>query len=60
MPLQSDVTINVAKFNPKSVSEKTAKLNEHLIKNGKTGPNWWDVGSFYFRPTIQSIQSPNC
>jgi len=44
MPLQSDITINVTKFHPKSVSEKTAKLNEQLIKIGKTVPNWWDVG----------------
>jgi hypothetical protein len=48
MPLQSDITINVAKFHPKSVSEKTAKLNEHLIKMGKTDPNWWEVGAHDF------------
>jgi hypothetical protein len=46
MPLQSDITINVTKFHPKSVSEKTAKINAHLIKLGKTVPNWWDVGAF--------------
>jgi hypothetical protein len=45
MPLQSDITINFTKFDPKSVSEKTKKLNEHLIKIGKTVPNWWDVGA---------------
>jgi hypothetical protein len=52
MPLQSDLTINVAKFHPKSVSEKTAKINEHLISVGKRDPNWWDVGVFYFRISI--------
>jgi len=57
MPLQSDITINVTKFHPKSVSEKTTKLNEHLIKIGRTDPNWWDVGILYSLPYTETLQS---
>jgi hypothetical protein len=54
MPLQSDITINVAKFDPKHVSQKTEKLNEHLITLGKTDPNWWEVGTLILLIALRS------
>ena len=43
MALESDITINTAKFEPSAVSEQTAKLNEHVIDLNKTAPKWYEV-----------------
>jgi hypothetical protein len=48
MALESDITVNVAKFDPKNVSEKTIKFSEELLKVDKAGPNWWEVCPFQF------------
>ena len=43
MALKSDITINVAKFDPASISEQTAKLNQHIIDIFEPVPKWYDV-----------------
>jgi hypothetical protein len=60
MPLQSDITINVAKFDPKNVSQQTEMLNEQLIKIGHTDPFWWEVGALSLPTTIQLPSFCDC
>ena len=43
MPLNSDATLDRAKFDPHSVSEKTEKLNQHLVQQTLSQPAWWKV-----------------
>jgi hypothetical protein len=43
MSLQSDVTVNFAKFDPKNVAEDTKKFSDMLVKLDGQNPNWWDV-----------------
>jgi len=43
MSQNSDLTLDVSKFNPETVSKKTAALNEDLIAKGKASPSWWEV-----------------
>jgi hypothetical protein len=43
MPLQSDIAISVAKFNPATNSEQSKQLNEGLIKMLGGGPKWFEV-----------------
>jgi hypothetical protein len=43
MALQSDITIDVAKFEPGAISEQTAKLNQHIINIFEPVPKWYDV-----------------
>ncbi|CZR54624.1 related to lipase 2 [Phialocephala subalpina] len=49
MPLTSDLTINVAKFDPASNSQQSKKLNNVLIQNGESGPKWYEVGAPKYR-----------
>ena len=43
MPLTSDLKIDVAKLDPKAVSEGTKKFNDGLIEVMKDIPKWWEV-----------------
>lgn len=43
MPLTSDLTLNVGKFDPAATSEQTSKLNEGLIAIMESGPKWFEV-----------------
>jgi hypothetical protein len=43
MALKSDITIDATKFDPASISEQTAKLNDHLIKIFENAPKWYEV-----------------
>jgi hypothetical protein len=43
MPLQSDITISVAKFNPATNSDQSKQLNEGLIKMLGGGLKWFEV-----------------
>ncbi|KAH8815631.1 Alpha/Beta hydrolase protein [Xylogone sp. PMI_703] len=49
MSLQSDITINAAKFDPASISEETTKFNQLLIDKFGPAKKWWDVGAAKFR-----------
>jgi hypothetical protein len=40
MPLTSDLKLDVSKFDPKIVTEKTHKFNEGLIKIMQGAPRW--------------------
>ncbi|ORY09894.1 Alpha/Beta hydrolase protein [Clohesyomyces aquaticus] len=49
MPLKSDVTVDASKFSRFTVSEKTKKFNDSLIKTWKEGPRWYEVGAAEYR-----------
>lgn len=57
MPLQSDVMINAFKFDPRAVSEKSARLNEDLLKIDRSDPYWWDVSIIYL--PFKTFNGPN-
>lgn len=46
MALESDITVNAAKLDPKNVSEKAVKFSKELLEVDKAGPNWWEVCAF--------------
>jgi len=55
-PLQSDLTLDATKFDPKAISQQTHDFNDTLIK--MNGPKWWEVGAekyrqVCFRPTLK-------
>ncbi|KAI9818436.1 MAG: hypothetical protein M1827_000495 [Pycnora praestabilis] len=58
MPLQSDLNIDAAKFQPGAVSEQVTKLNEQLLETGKKGPNWWEVGAPKYREMRWNGETP--
>ena len=43
MALKSDITIDVAKFDPATISEQTLKFNQHIIDIFEPVPKWYDV-----------------
>ena len=43
MSLQSDLTLNVSKLKPESVSESERQLTENSIAITADGPRWFDV-----------------
>ena len=43
MSLQSDLTLNVSKLKPESVSESEKRLTDNLIAITANGPRWFDV-----------------
>lgn len=43
MALQSDVTIDVSKFQPQAASQEVRNLNEYLMDLMKKGPKWFEV-----------------
>ena len=43
MPLTSDLTLDVKKFDSKSISKETENFNDGLIDIMKGGPKWWEV-----------------
>ncbi|KAK9326888.1 Alpha/Beta hydrolase protein [Lipomyces starkeyi] len=49
MSLQSDVSINVAKFDPANISEQSHKLHEGILAKYEVNPKWWEVGIAKFR-----------
>jgi acetyl esterase/lipase len=49
MPLQSDITISVSKFDPVNNSDQAIKVNEQLIKILDGGPKWYEVGASKYR-----------
>jgi hypothetical protein len=48
MPLQSDITINLAKFDPVTVPDKSIRFNDGLLAIDHNGPNWWEVRTQMF------------
>ncbi len=46
MALQSDLSIDYSKFDPKSISDGTKKFNEQLMDMMRGGPRWWEVGCY--------------
>ncbi|CZT50466.1 related to lipase 2 [Rhynchosporium secalis] len=49
MPLISDLTLNVAKFDPASISEQCTKLNDSIISKFNATPAWYEVGAQKYR-----------
>ncbi|KAF2474201.1 alpha/beta-hydrolase [Lindgomyces ingoldianus] len=49
MPMKSDIFVDASKFDRSTVSEKTKKFNESLIKTWKDGPRWYEVGAAEYR-----------
>ena len=43
MSLQSDLTLNVSKLRPESVSESEKRLTDNLVAITEKGPRWFDV-----------------
>jgi len=43
MAQSSDISLDASRFDPSSVTAKTAALNEDLIEKGKSNPKWWEV-----------------
>ncbi|KAJ5373153.1 Alpha/beta hydrolase fold-3 [Penicillium concentricum] len=43
MPITSDITLNVSKFQPENVTESTKKAAALLENITTTGPRWWEV-----------------
>lgn len=43
MSLKSDITIDVSKFDPKSITDSTHALNGHLMDLMKGAPKWYEV-----------------
>lgn len=52
MPITSDVTINVAKFQPSNIDPSTEKLNQILEKASTSSPRWYEVGAATFRQMV--------
>jgi len=48
MPLESDLKLDIAKFDPARTPPETAKLNEQLVKVMEGGPKWYEVLSTNF------------
>lgn len=57
MPLTSDLKLDASKFNPASISEKTQKFNDGLIKIMQGGPLWYEVSPRH--PKIKSSPPPS-
>lgn len=51
MPLTSDLSLPADKFKASAISEKTAKLNEGLMKVTASGPKWWEVRPTHHPPS---------
>jgi len=58
MPLKSDLTLDVNKFDPKRITEKTHKFNDQLIKIMEGGPRWWEVGAAKYRQMRWNGETP--
>jgi hypothetical protein len=43
MPLESDLKLDISKFDPARTSPEIAKFNEQLIKIMESGPKWYEV-----------------
>lgn len=43
MHLQSDVTLNAARFRSDAASEGIKKLNDALMEKARQGPKWFEV-----------------
>ncbi|KAK4867691.1 hypothetical protein LT330_001201 [Penicillium expansum] len=44
MPITSDITLDISKFNPENVTEPTKKAAALLETITTSGPRWWEVG----------------
>ncbi|EFR01374.1 alpha/beta hydrolase fold-3 domain-containing protein [Nannizzia gypsea CBS 118893] len=49
MPIQSDLTIDAAKFNTSNVTDEVKKVNEFIETATKNGPKWYEVGAEKYR-----------
>ena len=49
MPLSSDLSINVSRFDPASVPDAQSDLNKQLAEIMRSGPKWYDVGAPTYR-----------
>ncbi|KAL9086432.1 MAG: hypothetical protein Q9159_004144 [Coniocarpon cinnabarinum] len=58
MAHQSDLVLNLTKFNPKSYTEKAKALNERLIKIQSEVPFWWEVGAAKYREMRANGKTP--
>lgn len=52
MPLQSDIVIDVAKFQPSAVSEQTIKFKQHLLQVFAGSPKWYEVRQTRMLPVV--------
>jgi len=55
MSLQSDITIDASKFDPKSITNATHALNGHLMDMMKGAPKWYEVPPERPDPSVQPI-----
>ncbi|KAJ5779810.1 hypothetical protein N7457_007530 [Penicillium paradoxum] len=44
MPITSDITLDISKFDPENVEESTKKAAAFLENVTSNGPRWWEVG----------------
>ncbi|KAG0652327.1 Carboxylesterase [Hyphodiscus hymeniophilus] len=58
MALTSDITVDITKFDPATVSEQTAKLNQHIINVFEPVPKWYEVGAAKYRQMRLSGETP--
>lgn len=58
MPIQSDLTLNISKFQPSSVSEDTKKLNTLLEDITAKTPRWYKVGVAKYREMRENGETP--
>lgn len=49
MPIPSDLTLNVSKFRPESITEPTKQAAALLERVTANGPRWWEVGAQKYR-----------
>jgi len=45
MPLESDLKLDISKFDPARTSPEVVKFNEQLVKIVESGPKWYEVQS---------------
>jgi len=43
MPLESDLKLDISKFDPARTSPEVVKFNEQLVKIVESGPKWYEV-----------------
>jgi len=58
MLLQSDLQLDVAKFQSSAISQKTNDYNEKLISIMKGGPRWYEVGAEKYRQMRWNGETP--
>lgn len=57
-PLESDLTLNTAKFAPSAVTPETDKFNDQLMAIMAKGPVWYEVGAAKYRQMRWNGETP--